>query len=61
MFSLLGPIKEGENFGEENHLEPREQPDRPSAAQADLSFQGQLAGPPPGEAPRSQGTTAAQK
>lgn len=46
-FGLLGPIKEGEDSGGENHLEPREQPGRPWPAQTDLGFQGRPANPPP--------------
>ena len=32
VFGLLGPITKGENSGGENHLDPKKQPDRPSAA-----------------------------
>lgn len=52
MFGLLGPIKEGENFRAENHLEPREQPDRPAPAQTDPGFQRRPASPPPRTAAR---------
>lgn len=60
MFGLLGPIKEGEDSGGENHLEPREQPGRPRPAQTDLGFQGRPASPPPRTAAQRKGTAAAQ-